>query len=84
MDPFLSVLHGDTKQVVAAIGKNGIFYASALKALKKELEAESCLRPRSNIICLKHFYEQIKTTVTSLTSMGYTSSIKSTEHVTKL
>ena len=32
----LSVLDGDAKRVVSAIGRNGLFYATALKALKRE------------------------------------------------
>ena len=36
MERFLSVLDGDAKRVVSAIGRNGLFYAIALKALKKE------------------------------------------------
>ena len=33
----ISVLDGEAKRVIAAIGSNGIFYATALKTLKKTL-----------------------------------------------
>ena len=36
MERLLSVLDGDAKRVVSAIGRNGLFYAAALKALKRE------------------------------------------------
>ena len=36
MESLLSVLDGDAKRVVPAIGRNGLFYATALKALKRE------------------------------------------------
>ena len=36
MKPLLSVLDGDAKRVVSTIGRNGLFYATALKALKRE------------------------------------------------
>ena len=36
MERLLSVLDGDAKRVVSAIGGNDLFYATALKALKKE------------------------------------------------
>ena len=35
MECLLSVLDGDTKRVVSAIGGNGLLYATALKALKR-------------------------------------------------
>ena len=37
MERLLSVLDGDAKLVVSAIGRNGLLYATALKALKREL-----------------------------------------------
>ena len=36
MERLLSVLDGDTKRVVSAISRNGLFYATTLKALKIE------------------------------------------------
>ena len=36
MERLLSVLDGDTKRVVSAISRNGLVYATASKALKRE------------------------------------------------
>ena len=36
MECLSSVLDSDAKRVVSAIGRNGLFYATALKALKRE------------------------------------------------
>ena len=36
MEHLLSVLEGDAKRVVSAVGRNGLFYATALKTLKRE------------------------------------------------
>ena len=34
MERLLSVLDGDAKRVVSALGRNGLFYATALRALE--------------------------------------------------
>ena len=92
----LSVLDGDAKRVVSAIGRNGLFYATALKALKREfgkpyvvsfLKLKAIL-DQSQIQTgdqkgHKQFHQQLKTVITWLTSMGYFSSINSTKNVTK-
>ena len=96
MNLLLSLLDNEAKNLVTAIGKNGIFYASALKSLKKEfgnpyavahLKLKEILDlPQISIDDskgLRHFHQQVKGAVTWLTSMGYTSSLKSTENVTK-
>ena len=36
MERLLSVLKGEAKKLVESIGKNGIFYATALKTLKRD------------------------------------------------
>ena len=36
MERFISVLDGEAKRAVAAVGHNGLFYASALKLLKQD------------------------------------------------
>ena len=36
MDHLLSVLDGDAKRSIQSIGSSGIFYATALKALKRD------------------------------------------------
>ena len=96
MERLLSVLDGEAKRVVSAIGRNGLFYATALKALKREFGnpyAVSFLKlkavlDQSQIQTddqkgLKQFHQQLKTVIIWLTSMGYFSSINSFENVTK-
>ena len=96
MERLLSVLDGDAKRVVSAIGRNGLFYATALKALKREFGnpyAVSYLKLKAVLEQgqikaddqkgLRQFHQQLKTVVTWLTSMGYLSSLNSTENVTK-
>ena len=36
MERFLSVLKGEAKNSIISIGTNGLFYASALKSLKRD------------------------------------------------
>ena len=92
MERLLSVLDGDAKRVVSAIGRNGLFYATALRALKRELSnpyAVSFLKLKAVLYqsriqtddqkYLKQFHQQLKTIITWLTSIGYFSSINSTE-----
>ena len=82
--------------MVSAVGRNGLFYATALKALKTEfsnLYAVSFLKLKAvldqiqiqtdNQKALKQFQQQLKTVITWLTSIGYFSSINSIETVTK-
>ena len=96
MECLSSVLDSDTKRVVSAIGRNGLFYATALKALKREFGnpyAVSFLKlkavlDQSQIQTddqkgLKQFHQQLKTVIIWLTSMGYFSSINSFENVIK-
>ena len=96
MERLLSVLDGDAKRVVSAIGRNGPFYAAALRALKREFGnpyAVSFLKLKAVLdqsqiqtddqMGLKQFHQQLKTAITLLTSMGYFSSINSTENATK-
>ena len=96
MERLLGVLDGDTKRVVLAIVRNGLFYATALKALKREfgnLYAVSFLKLKAVLDQsqvqtddqkgLKQSHQQLKTVITSLTSMGCFSSINSTENVIK-
>ena len=96
MKPLLSVLDGDAKRVVSAIGRNGLFYATALKDLKREFcnpYAISFLKlkpvlDQSQIQTddqkgLKQFHQQLKTVITWSTSMGYFLSANSTKNVTK-
>ena len=88
MERLLSVLDGDAKRVVSAIGRNGLFYATALKALKREfgnpctvsfLKLKAVLGQSQiqtdNQKGIKQFHQQLKTVITWLTSMGYFSCI---------
>ena len=82
--------------MISAIGRNGLFYATALKAHKREcgnpyavsfLKLKAVL-DQSQIQTddqkgLKQFHQQLKTVITWLTSMEYFSSINSTDNVTK-
>ena len=96
MEHLLSVLEGDAKRVVSAIGRNGLLYATALKTLKREFgnpEAVFFLKLKAVLDQsqmqtddqkgLKQFHQQLKTVITWLTSMEYFSSINSTDNVTK-
>ena len=96
MERLLSVLDGEAKRVVTAIGRNGMFYATALKTLKREFGnsyAVSHLKLKEVLNLpqiseddskgLRHFHQQIKGVVTWLNSMGYSASLKATESVTK-
>ena len=82
--------------MISAIGRNGLFYATALKAHKREcgnpyavsfLKLKAVL-DQSQIQTddqkgLKQFHQQLKTVTTWLIWMGYFSSIHSTKNVTK-
>ena len=84
------------ERVLCAIRKNGVFYKSALKVLKREFVntyTVSHLKLQNNLKLpsisldndkgLRHFHQLLEGTVTSLNSMGYASSLKSTDNVTK-
>ena len=96
MEHLLSVLEGDAKWVVSAIGRNGLLYATALKTLKREFgnpEAVFFLKLKAVLDQsqmqtddqkgLKQFHQQLKTVIPWLTSMVYISSINSIENLTK-
>ena len=84
MERLLSGLDGDAKRVVSAIGRNGLFYARALKSLKKEFDnpyAVSFLNLKAVLDQsqmqthdqedITQFHQQLKTVITWLTLMGY-------------
>ena len=92
----LSTLDGEVKRTVDAIGCNKIFYATALKTLKRDfgnplIVAHSRLssvfdKPQikaSDIISLRQFRQQLKCNNSWLLSMGYKSPIFSMENLTK-
>ena len=96
MEKLLSVLDGEAKQTVISIGRNGLFYAKAMKTLKSNFEnpmVVSFLKLKSvldlpqiineNRAGLKAFHKQLKSVITWLNSMGDTSAINSIENTTK-
>ena len=73
MQRLLSVLEGEAKRSVEAIGHNGIFHITALKSLKRDsgnpvnhLKIQSLLdQPQikpNNKIGLRHYLQQVSTT----------------------
>ena len=96
MERLLSVLDGDAKKAVNAIGYSGLFYAVALKTLKRDfgneivvshLKLNSVLEKpqinQSDRAALRQYHQQLKTVNTWLISMGYESSLYSTENLAK-
>ena len=96
MDRLLSVLDGDAKRSIQSIGSSGIFYATALKALKRDYGnpiTVSHLRVKSlfefppiksnDRIALRNFHQKLKITITWLKSIGYEVPIKSNENLAK-
>ena len=83
MDRLLSVLDGEAKRAVSAIGQDVLFYASALKLLKQEfgnplmvsylklkevLELPPIQHDDQN--SLRNYHQKLKTKVTWLKTMG--------------
>ena len=96
MERLLSVLDREAKRTVISIGKNGLFYATAMKTLKNNLGnpmVVSFLKLKSvldlpqitkeNRPGLTAFHQQLKSVITLLNSMGDTSAINSIENTTK-
>ena len=99
MDRLLSVLDGDAKRPIQSIGSSGIFYATSLKALKRDYRNPiivSHLRVKSifefppiksnDRIALLNFQQKLKITITWLKSMKCAFievSIKSNENLAK-
>lgn len=96
MERLLSVLDGDAKKAVQSIGSSGIFYATALKTLKRDfgnpvvvshLKLKAVLDlpqiPANNRIALRRYHQQLNATITWLQSMGHISAISSTENLAK-
>ena len=92
----ISALDGEAKRTVEAIGCNKIFYATALKTLKRDfgnplIVAHSRLssvfdNPQIKAydkIGLRQFHQQLKCNNSWLLSMGYKSPIFSSENLTK-
>ena len=96
MQRLLSVLEGEAKRSVEAIGHNGIFYTTALKSLKRDLDnpvivsqlkiqfllEQPQIKPNNKVI-LRHCHQQVKITNIWLLSMGYKTLIISYENLIK-
>ena len=96
MTCLLSVLDGEAKKAVETIGTSGIFYATALKALKRDLGSpllisHFCLKnlfdkPQSrpnDRITIQQFHQELKLTIAWLMSVGYKVTIFLSENLTK-
>ena len=92
----LSVLDGEAKRTVISIGRNGLFYATAMKTLKSDfgnpmvvsfLKLKSVLDlpqiTKENRVGLRAFHQQLKSVITWLNTMGDTSAINSIDNTTK-
>ena len=96
MERLHSVLYGDEKKAVGSIGTYSIFYAAALKTLKREfgppivvanlklkaLFDQPQIHSRDRV-ALQNYHEQLKCTTTWFTPMDYQSTICSTKNLTK-
>ena len=96
MERLISVLNGDAKRAVAAVGHSGLFYASALKLLKQNFgnplvvfykkvkavldQPQIQLNDKTSLRC---YHRSLRWTLIWLKSMGYSSAIQSVEKVTK-
>ena len=96
MERLCSVLDGEAKRVIEAIGKSGRFYATALKTLKRDfgnplLVSHAKLKllfdqPQikgADRMSLRRFHQHLKINNTRLLSMGYDTPILSSENLTK-
>ena len=96
MERLLYALEGEAKKFVESIGCEGIFYATALKSLKRDfgnpllvshLKIKSIFdQPQINPnykIGLRKYHRQVKITNTWLLSMGYENPILSYENLSK-
>ena len=96
MERLISVLDGDAKHAVTAVGHSGLFYASALKLLKqdfgnplvvscktvKAVLDQSQIHPNDKT-SLQRYHQVLRSTVIWLKSMGCNSAIQSVENVRK-
>ena len=96
MERLCSVLDGEAKRVIEAIGKSGRFYATALKTLKRDfgnplLVSHAKLKllfdqtqiKGADRMSLRRFHQHLKINNTWLLSMGYDTPILSNENLTK-
>ena len=92
----ITVLDGEAKRVIAAIGSNGMFYATTLKSLKKNfgdllliahLKIKAVFdRPQiksNDRIGLRNFLQHLKICNSWLCSIGYKAPLLSSENISK-
>ena len=92
----MRVLDGETKHTVEAIGCNEIFYATALKTLKRDFGNPLLIAPSrpcsvfdkaqikaNDKVVVRQFQQQLKCNNSWLLSMGYKLPIFSSENLTK-
>ena len=96
MERLLSVLTGEAKKGVECIGTSGIFYATALKSLKRDFGNVTVVthaklkvlldKPQlvsNDRAALKRFHQHLKSTTTWLKRIGNISAIHSTENLSR-
>ena len=96
MERLLSILDGEAKRTVTSVGRSGIFYATALKTLKRNfenLQLITFLKLKSvldlpqissnNHTCLRSFHQQLKSLIAWLESVDNISSADSIENIPK-
>ena len=96
MTRLLSVLDREAKKAVQTIGASGIFYAAALKTLKRDFRSPLLIlhfrlknlfdKPQiraNDRITPREFHQELKLTFTWLMSAGYEVPIFSSENLTK-
>ena len=96
MDQLLSVLRGEAKRAIESIGSDAIFYATALKILKKNFgnpQVVSYLKMKNVLekpqikpnerAALRKYHQEIKSNTIWLEMMGYNDAINSTENLAK-
>ena len=96
MERLLSVLTGEAKKGVESIGTSGIFYATALKSLKRDFGNTTVVtytklknlldKPQissNDRAAIRRFHQQLNSTVTWLKRIGNISAVRSTENLSK-
>ena len=97
MERLISVLRGDVKREIESIRTNSMFYATALKTLKREYGNPLCIVSHLKLkklfnqpqiknqdrTALHKYQHQLKCSNTWFLSMGYYDAISSTENLVK-
>jgi len=96
MERLISILKGEAKKSIESFGTSSLFYASALKSLKRDFGNNFVIahlklktifdKPQikfNDREALRDFHQEIKCSITWLSSIGYDSCLYSTEYLTK-